>query len=224
MTYHCKAFGLAAAAAMMGLSAGAASATVIDFDALDASEFQTVPLTSFSEDGYTFSLTFTPGGLGPAIFDTNCSGAACNGDEDLVPSSQDENGIAGNVLILQEDANGALVPNDEADGGTIIFTLDAGDPFYLTGFSAIDDEDFSVIASDGTTTLGSISLANENETDSTTFKSSLINVGDTFTFDYEGSGGIDSVTLQAVPLPAAGWLMLAGFGGLAALRRRKRAA
>jgi hypothetical protein len=27
-----------------------------------------------------------------------------------------------------------------------------------------------------------------------------------------------------VPLPAAGWLMLAGLGGLAALRRAKRAA
>jgi hypothetical protein len=29
---------------------------------------------------------------------------------------------------------------------------------------------------------------------------------------------------QVVPLPAAGWLMLAGFGGLAAMRRRKKAA
>lgn len=33
-----------------------------------------------------------------------------------------------------------------------------------------------------------------------------------------------SVHVSAVPLPAAGWLMVAGLGGLAALRRRKRAA
>lgn len=43
------------------------------------------------------------------------------------------------------------------------------------------------------------------------------------------NGGITSVnfsfgqTMPPIPLPAAGWLMLAGLGGLAALRRRKRA-
>ena len=36
--------------------------------------------------------------------------------------------------------------------------------------------------------------------------------------------GMDGVQVASVPLPAAGWLMLAGFGGLAALRRRKQAA
>ncbi|WP_370692982.1 VPLPA-CTERM sorting domain-containing protein [Pseudotabrizicola sp.] len=35
--------------------------------------------------------------------------------------------------------------------------------------------------------------------------------------------GVPGDTPSPVPLPAAGWLMIAGLGGLAALRRRKRA-
>ena len=210
---------------MMGLSAGTASAAVIDFDDLVASPSQTVPLASFSEDGYTFNLTFTGNTDGPAIFDTTCDDGACNGDEDLRPESQGENGISGNILIRQE--TGSIVPDDAAPSGTITFELVSGNPFYLTGFSAIDDESFSAIASDESTELGSISLGSDSETGKVTFKSSLINVGDTFTFDYSGSGGIDSLILQPVPLPASALLLLGGLGGLgglSALRRRKRAA
>jgi hypothetical protein len=38
-----------------------------------------------------------------------------------------------------------------------------------------------------------------------------------------GSGRVDNVSfnISAVPLPAAGWLLLAGVGGLAALRRKR---
>jgi hypothetical protein len=36
--------------------------------------------------------------------------------------------------------------------------------------------------------------------------------------------GFELQRLSAVPLPAAGWLMLAGLGGLAALRRKRKAA
>jgi hypothetical protein len=80
---------------------------------------------------------------------------------------------------------------------------------------------------------------------------SLINVSDTFNSNgveytleiegflqggdptnvfYSGEGGTNSAQVQAVfaaaqvPLPAAGWLLIAGIGGLAAIRRKKKAA
>jgi hypothetical protein len=38
-----------------------------------------------------------------------------------------------------------------------------------------------------------------------------------------GSGRVDNIAFEVIPLPAAGWLLLAGVGGLVAMRRKKAA-
>lgn len=204
----------------------AAQAAVLDFDALDSSNGQAVPLTGFSEDGYTFGLSFTANldARGPAIFDTTCVGSACNGDTDLIPAVQGENGVRGNVLILQEQRP-SPVPDDDGQGGTITFTLLSGPAFRLLGASAVDDGRFSFSTPvDGL--LGTISLSSDNQTGRTTFgsPSSLIGVGGTFSVAYSGSGGVDSLVISAVPIPAALPLLVGALGGLGFVARRRRRA
>ncbi len=207
----------------------AAGAAVIDFDALDSSPGQTIPLTSFNEDGYTFSLSSTGRNLGAAVFDTTCpevygGPSDCNGDTDLQPlGGQGTDGISGNVLILQSDAGQFPAPNDDASGGDIIMTLVSGKAFKITSFSFVDDEEtFSLIDKDGTV-LGTVGNGVNGGTDQQSVMSSLINPGDSFTLRFGGSGGVDSLVLAPVPVPAALPLMGAGLGalGLIGLRRRK---
>lgn len=197
-----------------------AVAAVLDFDALDASAGQTIALPSFSEDGYTFDLFFTGGSLGPAIFDTTCVGytASCNGDDDLVPAVQGENGVGGNVMILQSPSG--ATPNDFAGGGTIEFRLTSGPSFFLTGFSGVDEQPITAFDTDGVTVLGVIDLPNDSDTGIATFKSSRIDVGESFFITFTGSGGIDSLVVAPVPVPAALPLSLAALGALGWVRRR----
>jgi hypothetical protein len=226
-------------AALLGavLAAPASAAVVvIDFDALDSSSTQPVPLTSFSEDGYTFGLTYSPvrRSGGPAIFDTTCTGYGgadgCNGDIDLVPGIPDltggvqgQNGISGNVLILQENAGGAPTPNDDAQEGTITFTVLSGKAFRLKGFSAVDNGTFRMsTAADGL--LGTIRNTAENQTGAARFSSSWLRVGDSFKVQNVNSGGTDSFILAQVPVPAALPVLVGGLGLLAWVARRRGAA
>lgn len=201
-------------------SAGASTLSTITFDALDGSSDQTVPLTSFSEAGYTFDVSFTSsGGIGAAIFDTTCTGQACNGDTDLRPN--DRSLADGNILIIQE--KNASVPDDAATKGQIVLTLADGPAFRWVGAAAVDEQPitFSTLA-DGQ--LGVIDNAGNGDVDQVLFQSSVINKNDSLIIDFAGSGGVDNLQLAAVPVPAALPLLLGALGGMGWVARRRRAA
>ena len=221
-----KLFGLTFGAAL--LAATAASAGVLTFDDQDSSPSQTVPLPSYETlevGGYTFGVSTqlnNNGDLGAAIFNTNCINdisVACNGDEDiaLTTERQGENGIEGNVLIIQEKSPSAI-PDDTGSGGTITLTLLEGTPFQILSAAAIDDGTFTF----GTSVDGEIDAITlgENETGRVYLNSSVVGIGDTVTIKYSGSGGVDSFVIAPVPVPAASLLLIGAMGGLAALRRR----
>lgn len=97
----------------------------------------------------------------------------------------------------------------------------ATDDIFATLVSSASPQTFTVNAASDTGTIDAFATTVANRTFSFWFS--------------EQTGGPDSFTLSSakleiygtvapIPLPAAGWLMLAGIGGLAALRRRRRAA
>lgn len=205
----------------------AASAVVIGFDDLDASLGQPIPLTQITEAGYTFGVSSGGTNLGAAIFDTTCAVyVGCNGDPDLQPGGgQGADGISGNVLILQDEVAGRVTPSDSAGfEGRAIFTLVSGTPFRFEGFSAVDDGTYTAFGPDGTTELGSLSLPADNSTGSVSFSSPVIGTGDSFAIRYSDSGGVDSLQLAPIPVPAALPLSLAAFGALGWIARRRRTA
>jgi hypothetical protein len=73
--------------------------------------------------------------------------------------------------------------------------------------------------------LGTIDLVANSLDFSTWTQASLDFAGEARSILFGGAvgAGFDNVTVNAVPLPAAAWLLLSGLGGLGALRRRKRA-
>ena len=220
----------------------AAHAVVIDFDALDSSSGQPQPLLIFSEDGFTFDVS-TVGNTdtdidSAAIFNSNCQAlpaVPCNGDEDITPAMQGDNGISGNVLIIQEPDS--PVPDDDRGmGGDITLTVAAtpdDQAFRFVGASAIDNATFTFYADqsgDGIDLLllGMITIGPEGDvaggTASTTFAidSGFLQVGDAIVIDFSGSGAVDSLVLAPVPIPAALPLLLSALAGLGLTARFRR--
>ncbi|MEM7527301.1 MAG: VPLPA-CTERM sorting domain-containing protein [Pseudomonadota bacterium] len=151
----------------------------------------------------------------------------CNGDSDLVSPTQpadeaddvDFEGIAGQVLILQEDD--AEIPDDDGDGGTITFTSGAGNlPFFLNAFWAIDDEEI-VLSAGGL--MATVDNPSNNDVGQGILSSPVrINPGDSFSVTFESSGAIDGISITPVPIPASALFLLGGLGGLAVLRHRNK--
>lgn len=152
------------------------------------------------------------------------------------------------LLLWNGDYSGRSAAYCNSGAGcTLDMTVDAGysmtlASFFLGGWpntdrtiswSVIDLFDSSVVAStldafvSGTTgvvnTIGASSTAGFR----ILFGPDGFNGGiNDITYSYArlGDGGGDDGGASPVPLPAAGWLMIAGLGGLAALRRRRKAA
>ncbi|NRB00625.1 MAG: VPLPA-CTERM sorting domain-containing protein [Rhodobacteraceae bacterium] len=130
---------------------------------------------------------------------------------------------------------------DEGSNSSMTWTgeLDPGryhlEWFYLPRTSKKDDNAISVYFSGDENDLHETLLGTQNETRPpikewvrTLY---IFNVEETgkyaITFKAGGKentlgGFVDSVTLSEVPLPAAGWMLVAGLGGIAAMKRRRK--
>jgi hypothetical protein len=189
-------------------AAGAASAATFSFTGSNLSDASS---RSYTVDGITvtvtagtFSTWSNPSSInfGSRLVDVdpNGLGADAGGDGDLVDGSN-----GNDVLVFTFDRDvtidsisfGDVGSNDDFAFGTV------------TGTAFTRIVNFQDVASSvSTSTFGGdvVGLA---------FGIGAIGSNDEFT--------VSGLTVSEVPLPAAGWMLLAGMGGLAAMKRRKKA-
>ncbi len=213
---------LRVSAVALMLSGTLAQAATIDFDTFGDGDLVT---SVASDDGTVTATVSAVGGADEArAFDTTNTASHDNDLEGPFVNDLDDtifSALAGNVLIVQEEASMASgTPDDNADGGTITFTF--GQLIDLTGFTIYDDATVTITADTGATATRSV--GQDGAFNTFAFDPSLFAGVSWLSFDFNGhSGAIDDllVEVSAVPIPASLPLLLAGLGGLVALRRRK---
>lgn len=231
------------AAAAFCVMSSAASAITLDFDTGTAtftgnSLSDNNTLIMYEQDGFAFSIsqtsTSSPNAVGANLFQTDCNGVNLNGqspscfgndDGDLVPQFGDVNGLSGNILIRQDNnprmSGNDILSDDSAGAGYITFTLLSGPAFNILGFAAVDEQPMQIeVGGDicGPVETGGNGFARVEDCLSPLF----VDVGGSFVVRFAGSGGVDNIRLEAVPLPAGLPLLAAGLGCFALLRRRRK--
>ncbi len=224
-----------ALAAAMALPTAVFSATVINFD--DGVEGDIA-------DGTTFGGLVSVDGNGDplGLFNSNCDGngstqfgVACTGDDpDLATGTEFGTDPQGLVLIFEENP-GDGIPDDDLfpsnTSGTVTFSfLEA---VTLNSITLLDlDRNFTDIVFEfffeggGVLSTGlpsAVTLLGTESGDNSLRRYDFSNLApiSSFNFTTKDSGAIASLEVTPVPLPAAGWMLIAGLGGLAAMKRRK---
>jgi len=122
-------------------------------------------------------------------------------------------------------------PNDLAADTRIEFTLESNKPILLKRLSFVDDVNATIIDASGT--IGDIVVdgpdtANDCASNGDScvagllLKSAQIAKGDSFSVDFDGSGGVIGFEAIAVPVPASLPLSVTALAGLIWMGRRRR--
>ncbi|WP_120502108.1 VPLPA-CTERM sorting domain-containing protein [Roseovarius sp. EL26] len=223
---------LASAAFIAGTASAATISTSIDFDA-GSPTYENAAGSSATIDGYFISPTNIQSGLCETMACTIESGQATqteitrldNTTFSLIDFWFSPTGKAANP-VLGDD--GELIDNFfsvTAIKGAVETTIQFALGDMLSSFSPLADVTWA--AGEGATGSASATCQAEickNEGYRVTLTSAFFQDVDKISWSAKGSGQsrLDTINVERtsiIPLPAAGWLLLAGLGGLAALRR-----
>ncbi len=209
--------------------AGTAYAMTIDFETDDNG----APLSPGAFNGATafdgFGITISSTGS-LSLFNSNCGpdfGVACTGgDDDLGTGPSFGTQPQGNVLIIQ-DPSVAPTPGDSGGGGSI--TFDFANPTTLTQVTLLDNDTDEGIFLElfkegvGAPTVVPAAIGGDNILQVIAFGAEAVGIVK-LVVNFPGSGAIASLSVTAVPLPAALPLLLSALAWLGWIARRKRTA
>ena len=215
---------------LIGINDGGNTAIVtLEYDGVNTLTVSLENTADFEALVTGFALNAADGVTGISAFSASGFAGADQWDAFFDPDdvSSPENAGFFDVGAVSESGNGA-----NADGNTIQDCLNNGDCNITSGFpgNAIETGETGTfvftLLGDATTLAGL--TAESFWTEAAEENGAAFNFA--ARFQQTGSDGqgsdvaVNGGDIPPVPLPAAGWLMLAGVGGLVAMRRRRKAA